>query len=113
MIKTRRIYEKPSDEDGFRILIDRLWPRGISKESARTDLWLKEVAPSEGLRRWFSHDPKKWAEFKKRYSMELKEKKWIIDTIRSLEKEKGGITLLYAAKDTEHNNAVFLKKYLD
>lgn len=113
MIKARRVYEKPTDEDGFRILVDRLWPRGISKESARADLWLKEVAPSEDLRRWFSHDPKKWIEFKKRYRMELEEKKEIIDTIRSLERKNGKITLLYAAKDTEHNNAAFLKEYLD
>lgn len=112
MIKTRRVYEKPSDEDGFRILVDRLWPRGISKESAMVDLWFKEVAPSEGLRRWFLHDLKKWTEFKKRYSTELKVKKGIVDTIRSLEKEKGKITLLYAAKDMEHNNAIFLKEYL-
>lgn len=112
MIKIKRIYEPPSKEDGFRILVDRLWPRGMSKESAQVDIWLREVAPSDSLRRWFSHDPKKWIEFKKRYCEELKEKKDTISNIRSLEKEKKKITLLYSAKDTEYNNAVFLQEHL-
>ncbi len=111
MIRTKRAYEPPSKEDGFRILVDRLWPRGMSKESAQIDLWLKDVAPSDSLRKWFSHDPEKWPGFKERYHKEL-EKKSIIRTIRSLEEEKGAITLLYSAKDTKHNNAVFLQEYL-
>ncbi|MGI0047161.1 MAG: DUF488 domain-containing protein [Nitrosotalea sp.] len=112
MIKIKRIYEPVSKEDGFRILVDRLWPRGVSKESAQIDMWLKEVAPSDSLRKWFSHDPKKWIEFKKRYHEEMKEKKDAISNIRSLEKEKRTITLLYSAKDMEYNNAIFLQEYL-
>ena len=112
LIKTRRIFESPSDEDGFRVLVDRLWPRGLSKKSASVDMWLKEISPSNELRRWFSHDPEKWPEFKKRYSKELGGKKESIKLLRSLEREKMKLTLLYAAKDTEHNNAVFLAGYL-
>ncbi|MGB9003171.1 MAG: DUF488 family protein [Nitrosotalea sp.] len=112
MIKIKRVYESPSKEDGFRILIDRLWPRGLSKESTQIDSWLKDIAPSDNLRKWFSHDPKKWIEFKKRYSEELKEKKDIISKIKLLEKEKKRITFLYSAKDKEHNNAVFLQEYM-
>jgi len=112
LIRIKRVYEIPSDEDGFRVLIDRLWPRGLSKEPAQIDLWLKDIAPSDKLRKWFSHDPKKWNEFKKRYSKELDEKRELASRIKSLEKEEKRITLLYAAKDTEHNNAVFLQEYL-
>jgi uncharacterized protein YeaO (DUF488 family) len=112
LIKIKRIYEPSSEEDGFRILIDRLWPRGLSKESAHIDEWLKDIAPSDNLRKWFSHDPKKWIEFKKRYREELKEKINIISKIKSLEKEKKMITFLYSAKDKEHNNAVFLQEYM-
>ena len=112
MIKIKRIYESSSEEDGFRILIDRLWPRGLSKESAQIDTWLKDIAPSDSLRKWFSHDPKKWSEFKKRYREELKEKKDTISMIKSFEKEKKTITFLYSAKDKEYNNAVFLQEYM-
>jgi uncharacterized protein YeaO (DUF488 family) len=112
LIKIKRVYESSSEEDGFRILIDRLWPRGLSKESAQVDAWLKDIAPSDNLRKWFSHDPKKWIEFKKRYYEELKEKKDIVSKIRSLEKEKKMVTFLYSAKDKEHNNAVFLQEYM-
>ncbi|MGI0087627.1 MAG: DUF488 domain-containing protein [Nitrosotalea sp.] len=112
MIKIKRVYEASSEEDGFRILIDRLWPRGLSKKSAQIDAWLKDIAPSDNLRKWFSHDPKKWTEFKKRYHKELEEKKDIISKIKSLEKEKKTITFLYSAKDKEHNNAVFLQGYI-
>jgi uncharacterized protein YeaO (DUF488 family) len=112
LIKTKRVYEHASEEDGFRVLVDRLWPRGLSKESAQIDVWLKEIAPSDNLRKWFSHDPKKWSEFKKRYREELKERKEIVSKIKSLEKEKKVITFLYSAKDKEHNNAVFLQEYM-
>lgn len=112
MIKIKRVYENPGKEDGYRILVDRLWPRGISKEKAKIDLWLKEIAPSNTLRRWFSHDPKKWEEFKEKYRKELKEKKDLTRQLKKLEKEKRIITLLYAAQDQEHNNAAVLQELL-
>jgi uncharacterized protein YeaO (DUF488 family) len=108
MIRIKRIYEKKSKEDGYRILIDRLWPRGITKEEAGVDLWLKEISPSAGLRKWFSHDPKKWEAFRKRYELELKSKGTQIETLNQLEKEKGIITLLYSAKNEKYNNAIVL-----
>lgn len=112
MIKIKRIYNKPEKEDGYRILVDRLWPRGLSKNKARIDLWLKEIAPSDTLRKWFSHDPLKWKQFKEKYKIELKHKKELIDKIKQIEKEKRNITLLYSAKDEKHNNAVVLQKIL-
>ncbi len=113
LIKIRRIYEPPADADCYRVLIDRLWPRGMSKEKAALDLWMKEIAPSDELRTWFSHEPKKWAEFQKKYSQELLAKSDMISQLKQLEKEKGAVTLVYAAKDTEHNNAVALKTIID
>ena len=112
LISIKRVYEPASGQDGLRILVDRLWPRGLSKESARIDVWIKEVAPSDALRKWFSHDPKKWTEFKRKYGAELEKKKGFVSKIKSLEREKKRITLVYAAKDTEHNNAVFLLEYM-
>jgi uncharacterized protein YeaO (DUF488 family) len=112
LIKIKRVYESPAEEDGFRVLIDRLWPRGLAKEKAKLDLWIKEVAPSDELRKWFSHDPEKWEEFKKKYLQELSAKQALLTKIRQLEKEQGTVTLLYSAKDTEHNNAVALKEIL-
>ena len=112
MFKTKRIYEPPEQSDGRRVLVDRLWPRGISKESAKLDEWLKDVAPSAELRKWFAHDPSKWAEFKRRYIEELKSKEPIFDTLRT-EGRKGVVTLLYAARDEEHNQAVVLRECLD
>jgi uncharacterized protein YeaO (DUF488 family) len=112
MIKLKRIYDPVSPDDGKRILIDRLWPRGIRKEDARIDEWLRDIAPSAQLRKWFSHEPSKWAEFKKRYREELKDKRELIDKLRS-EAEKKTLTLLYAAKDREHNNAVVLKEVIE
>jgi uncharacterized protein YeaO (DUF488 family) len=111
MIKIKRIYEKFADEDGFRILVDRLWPRGISKEKAKIDIWLKDIAPSDQLRKWFAHDPAKWAEFKRKYFNELDKMKDVIDRVPK--KYKNGITLLYAAKDDKHNNAQALKEYIE
>jgi uncharacterized protein YeaO (DUF488 family) len=112
MIRIKRIYEDPSSSDGFRILVDRLWPRGVSKEQAKIDLWIKEIAPSDELRKWFSHDPKKWHDFKSKYREELKEKAELVKDIKKIEKEKKIVTLLYSAKDEEHNNVMVLKEIL-
>ena len=106
-IEIKRVYEEPEKEDGFRILVDRLWPRGLTKEKAKVDLWLKEIAPTTELRKWFAHDPEKWAEFKKRYLTELKENKDALSKIKQ-EMKKGNVTLLYAAKDEAHNEAKVL-----
>jgi len=111
MIKIKRVYDPVSSDDGKRILVDRLWPRGIKKEDARIDLWQKDIAPSDELRKWFSHDPAKWPDFKKRYKEELKDKLELIEKLREKPK-KGNVTLLFAAKDTGHNNAVVLKEVL-
>lgn len=108
MIQVQRIYDSLEKSDGARVLVDRLWSRGISKEKAHLDLWLKEIAPSNELRTWFGHDPEKWNEFQKRYKKELEGKTELINQLKQLEKEKKLITLLYSAKDREHNNAVAL-----
>jgi uncharacterized protein YeaO (DUF488 family) len=112
MIKIKRSYQPAEDGDGFRILVDRLWPRGISKEKAKLDLWLKDVAPSNELRKWFAHDPERWEEFQNKYGEELKDKKKILKQIKDIEREKSTITLIYGAKDEEHNNAVVLRDWL-
>ncbi|HYO45562.1 MAG TPA: DUF488 domain-containing protein [Gemmatimonadota bacterium] len=110
-MRLKRAYEAPEPEDGFRILVDRLWPRGVSKSSARIDLWLKEIAPSSALRKWFGHDPAKWAEFRDRYFGELDENPEAVATLRE-RLRRGPATLVYAAKDQEHNDAVALGEYL-
>lgn len=110
-IRTKRAYDKPAGRDGCRILVDRIWPRGVSKETARIDKWLKEVAPSTNLRKWFGHDPEKWTEFKKRYYVELKDNQAVDDILQTARERP--VTLVYAAKDQEHNNAVALKEYLE
>lgn len=112
MVKVKRIYDPPSPEDGKRALVDRLWPRGIKKEEAKIDEWLKDIAPSSELRKWFSHDPEKWEGFRERYRKELKDKSDLIGKIRG-ESKKGTVTLLFSAKDKEHNNAVVLKEVID
>lgn len=112
MIKLKRAYEKASKTDGFRILVDRLWPRGMSKAKEHLNLWLKDIAPSNELRKEFGHDPNKWIFFKKAYAKELKEKKELIKEIKKLEKKHKVITFIYGAKDEEHNNALALKEYL-
>ena len=112
MIRTKRIYDTVSRDDGYRILVDRLWPRGVSKEKAHVDLWMREVGPSDDLRKWFAHDPRKWEEFKKKYEAELNGNPDLIAKIRKLEKDKGLITLVYSAKDAEHNQAVALSLFL-
>jgi uncharacterized protein YeaO (DUF488 family) len=112
MIVLKRIYDKSEEKDGYRILIDRLWPRGVSKDEAKIDLWLKEVAPSNELRKWFSHDIKKWDDFKSKYKKELKGNLEIVQKIRQIEKEEKIVALIYSAKDEKHNNAVVLKEFL-
>ena len=109
--KIKRAYEEAAKEDGCRVLVDRIWPRGLSKEKAHIDEWIKEVAPSGDLRKWFGHEPEKWAEFKRRYFRELDGHKEEIQTLRKRTR-KEHVTLVYAAKDEEHNNAVALREYL-
>ncbi|HJZ80690.1 MAG TPA: DUF488 domain-containing protein [Pyrinomonadaceae bacterium] len=111
MIRLKRVYETLSKDDGERILVERLWPRGLTKQQAKVDLWLKEVAPSAELRKWFGHDPAKWDEFRRRYEKELKSKNDLIELLKR-KAEEGAITLLYAARDEEHNSAVVLKQFL-
>src|SRR5215831_584213 len=110
LIKLKRVYEEPAETDGKRILVDRLWPRGLSKEKAKVDLWLKDVAPSNELRKWFAHDPAKWSEFKTRYRAELKQNSEAVAELKLA--AKGKTTLLYGARDTEHNEAVVLQELL-
>ena len=110
-IRIKRAYEQPDREDGTRILVDRLWPRGLTKEKARVDLWLKDVAPSTELRKWFAHDPGKWEEFRSRYLEELKGNKEQLSLLRQ-EAAKGTVTLIYGAKDKQHNEAVILQRLL-
>ena len=110
-IKLKRVYEEPEKSDGTRILVDRLWPRGLTKEKANLDLWLKEVAPSTALRKWFSHDPAKWPEFKTRYLAELKHNQQQVEILKQAV-AKGPATLLYGAKDQQHNEAVVLQNLL-
>ncbi len=112
MLKLKRIYEAPEKGDGYRVLVDRLWPRGVSKEWAHLDLWLKDIAPSDALRKWFGHDPKRWAEFATKYRKELRGKKEIVRQFKKLEAEHGTVTLLYSAHDEEHNQAVALGEFL-
>jgi uncharacterized protein YeaO (DUF488 family) len=111
-IKLKRVYELPSKEDGVRILVERLWPRGLTKEKAAVDLWLKDVAPSLELRTWFGHDPTKWEEFCKRYWTELERKQDLISLLKQKSKE-GPVTFVYATRDEKHNNALALKAYLE
>ena len=110
-LKLKRVYEPSDKNDGTRILVDRLWPRGMTKAKAGVDIWLKELAPSAGLRKWFGHDPDKWTEFKKRYRAELEENDEQLARLRE-EIKKGAVTLLYGAKDEEHNDAVALAEFL-
>jgi uncharacterized protein YeaO (DUF488 family) len=112
MIRLKRAYEPASLQDGKRFLVERLWPRRIRKENLTLDGWMKEVAPSTGLRRWFAHDPAKWNEFRKRYFEELKQDPEAWKTLLSLAR-KGTITLVFSSSDQEHNNAVALKQFLE
>jgi uncharacterized protein YeaO (DUF488 family) len=110
-IQIKRVYEQPGGADGMRILVDRLWPRGLTKERAQVDLWLKDIAPSTELRKWFSHDPNKWPEFQARYRRELKLKADLLVVLKE-KAAKGPVTLLYGAKDESHNEAVVLEALL-
>ena len=111
-LKIKRVYDEPAKSDGHRVLVDRIWPRGLKKSEARIDEWLREIAPSTPLRKWFKHDPGKWEQFKKKYAAELEEHR---DQVEKLARgaRKRSVTLLFSAKDSEHNNAVALKEYLD
>ena len=111
-IRIKRVYEQPDKEDGTRILVDRLWPRGLTKAKAKVDLWLKEIAPSTDLRKWFGHDPKKWRSFRGRYQTELKRH---ADPLALLRREavEGRVTLIYGARDQTHNEAIVLKQFLE
>ena len=110
-IRLKRVYDPPSRSDGTRVLVDRLWPRGISKDELRIDLWAKDLAPSTELRKWFSHDPDKWAAFRKRYFRELDSRPDAWAPVLSAAR-RGAVTLVYSSRDAEHNNAVALKDYL-
>jgi uncharacterized protein YeaO (DUF488 family) len=109
-IRLKRIYDPPRPDDGLRILVDRLWPRGVSKESAAIDRWLREIAPSDALRKWYGHDPQRWAEFRRRYREELRAQRALVSELRKLARRR--ITLLFAAHDEKHNNAVVLRELL-
>lgn len=111
-ILLKRAYEVPEPSDGFRILVDRLWPRGVSKSSAQIDLWLKDIAPSATLRKWFDHDPLKWIEFRDRYFLELRRNPEAVEQLTE-HMRRGVVTLVYGAKDREHNQAIALKEYLE
>lgn len=110
-VKIKRVYEKPGRDDGTRILVDRLWPRGLTKEKAKVDLWLKEIAPSNELRKWFGHESEKWSEFQKRYRAELRKNSEPLSLLRKAA-SKEPITLLFAARDEEHNEAIVLRNLL-
>ena len=111
-IKVKRVYEPASEGDGYRILVDGMWPRGLTKEAARIDLWLKGIAPSAELRKWFSHDANKFPEFKARYYAELQKNGGLVGIILDKVREVGNVTLLYAARGEEYNNAAVLQSYL-
>ena len=111
-IDLKRVYDPPANSDGRRILVDRIWPRGITKADLQIDAWLKDLAPSTELRKWFEHDPAKWDEFRKRYAGELEQRSEALEEL--VEKARAGrVTLVFSAKDTEHNNAVALKEHLE
>lgn len=112
MIQIARVYERVGKSSGWRILVDRLWPRGMKKENAHVDFWMKDIAPSDALRKWFGHDPKKWTEFQKKYRAELADKEQLLRELKQMEKKYGTVTLLFAAKDAEHNQAVVLSGVL-
>ena len=110
-IRVKRIYDPPEPADGYRLLVDRIWPRGVSKESASLDTWMKEVGPSSELRRWFGHDPSRWDEFKRRYAVELDARGGLVAEILARARDQP-VTLLYSARDPDHNQAVALAEYL-
>jgi uncharacterized protein YeaO (DUF488 family) len=111
-VHLKRIYDEPAEADGFRILVDRLWPRGVSKERAHLDLWLKELAPSTELRKWFNHDPERWTGFRRKYMTELTKNLENVVALKKILKAHKRVTLLYAAKDEEHNEAIVIKDFM-
>ena len=111
-VRVKRIYEPAEEADGYRVLVDRLWPRGVSKDGASLDAWMREIAPSAELRRWFGHDVSRWREFKRRYAGELDTRQDLVAEILSMAKQRP-VTLLYSARDTDHNQAVALARYLE
>ena len=111
-IRLKRAYDPPSADDGIRVLVDRLWPRGLKRDAAKVELWLKDAAPSAELRRWFGHDPARWSEFRQRYRAELAGNSQALATLHDQMKSGKTVTLVFAAKDPEHNNAVVLKDFL-
>ncbi len=112
-LKLKRVYEEAEQGDGFRVLVDRLWPRGLSKKNAHVDLWLKDISPSNALRKWFSHDPAKWAEFQKRYRKELRvNREAVLKLKQIIREEKKNITILFSSSDEKYNNAIALRKIL-
>ena len=111
-IKIKRVYDSPEKDDGFRILVDRLWPRGLTKEKAAADFWLKEIAPTTELRKWFAHDPDKWKRFRGRYETEIAHNPDLITVLKE-KARKGTITLIYGARDEKHNEALVLKQFLE
>lgn len=112
VLKIKRIYLAPAKSDGCRVLVDRLWPRGLSKRNAAVDHWLRDIAPSTALRKWYGHEPKRWPEFRQRYAAELKKQKGMLAVLRALMKEHKVVTLLFSSKEEKLNNAVALKVYL-
>jgi uncharacterized protein YeaO (DUF488 family) len=113
VIRLKRVYDPPSGEDGFRVLVERLWPRGISKERARVDLWVKEAGASTELRKWFGHDPDKWEEFHRKYFDEISQRPEVLRVMRDILRAHHVVTFLFAAHDEEHNNAVALKEFFE
>ncbi len=112
-IVVKRVYGPAEEEDGYRVLVERLWPRGLSKERAHVDLWLRDAGASTGLRTWFNHDPEKWEEFKRRYHDEIRGRPAVLEALRGVLRAHDPVTFLFAARDEEHNNAVALKEFLE
>jgi uncharacterized protein YeaO (DUF488 family) len=111
-LKLKRVYEKPAAADGCRVLVDRLWPRGLSKQRAKVDLWLRDIAPSTALRKWYGHEPERWAGFRRRYAAELKKQKDALAELRAVLKQHKTVTFLFSSKEEKLNNAAALKAYL-
>ncbi len=111
-IKVKRVYDEWSPDDGYRVLVDRLWPRGLSREAAHIDLWMRDIAPTTDLRKWYGHQPEKWPEFQERYRRELTERGQLLDLLRDVERHRKTLTLLFAARDEERNQAQVLAEVL-
>lgn len=112
-IQVKRVYEPMEVGDGFRVLVDRIWPRGLAKDAANVDLWMRDIAPSTQLRKWFAHDVEKWPEFRERYERELEQRTDLLDMLADIEREERTLTLLFAAKDLKHNHAFVVQHALE